>query len=754
MKYTFFESVKSQRGELCTYEKFLEVTHSAAVAEICAAIARESDHERQGLLKKSLPVITFNASFKGPRKNEMAEPSGAYMYDGDGIDNPYQFYSEHICGRKEELGIVYVGLTPSRHGLRIVARCRPEFGSIAECQKWLGEQIGWPCDPACKDWARASYVVPSDYIYHIDAKGMFMDEAVVRYEVRGKKEDVAGKAAVKPEEGDEVTEKPKSGVSNMFKGIPLNTIAVEWLKMTGGEPVEGERNSRLFDCARVLRHITDFNEGALLDALPTYGLSDSEMRALIHSACTTTRSSRPKELDELLDRLAVGAEVKEDDLTLESTLTTLDTDLPPLPPLIRQIVQTAPEDFRKAAILCQLPILGTLGSKLRARYLDKVVHSPSFLVSLEAPQASGKNFMTRLAELELAPLMARDRDAFLAEKEYSEKAKVMGSKYTPEQREEMLGPRPKGIIRCIPPTASITKLLMRMDNARGLHLFAMSEEIDTVTKAFKRGFSNYSDLLRVAFGNGKYGQDYASDTSYSGTVEVYYNALFSGTPKQMRDFYPDVENGLVSRVLFVTLPDQFGKPLPVWGDLTEKARKEVERQIGRLDAVSVVGDVVQPDHMLDIDFLLPVIEQWIKEQQQEAVRTGDRTRDTFCRRSAVVGFRAGMLAWFLYGEKNTRTYRKNTAEFARWVADQMLTQHLLRFQIDGSGSNTNRWEGAFNLLPDEFTREDVRRVLNATGSNTPLKNVIYKWHLLGCIEDIEKATAANGKQQTVRFRKR
>ena len=158
--------------------------------------------------------------------------------------------------------------------------------------------------------------------------------------------------------------------------------------------------------------------------------------------------------------------------------------------------------------------------------------------------------------------------------------------------------------------------------------------------------------------------------------------------------------------------------------------------------------------MLDIDFLLPVIEQWIKEQQQEAVRTGDRTRDTFCRRSAVVGFRAGMLAWFLYGEKNTRTYRKNTAEFARWVADQMLTQHLLRFQIDGSGSNTNRWEGAFNLLPDEFTREDVRRVLNATGSNTPLKNVIYKWHLLGCIEDIEKATAANGKQQTVRFRKR
>ena len=103
---------------------------------------------------------------------------------------------------------------------------------------------------------------------------------------------------------------------------------------------------------------------------------------------------------------------------------------------------------------------------------------------------------------------------------------------------------------------------------------------------------------------------------------------------------------------------------------------------------------------------------------------------------------------------DTRTYRKNTAEFVRWVADQMLTQQLLRFQIDGSSSNINRWEGAYNLLPEEFSRDDVQRVLTASGSNTSLKNVLYKWRLLGCIEDLEKGVAANGKQQPVRFRKR
>ena len=62
--------------------------------------------------------------------------------------------------------------------------------------------------------------------------------------------------------------------------------------------------------------------------------------------------------------------------------------------------------------------------------------------------------------------------------------------------------------------------------------------------------SSYSDALRTAFDNGEYGQDYASENSFSGIVKLYYNTLFSGTPKAMCRFFPDVEDGLVSRVLF------------------------------------------------------------------------------------------------------------------------------------------------------------------------------------------------------------
>ena len=753
-KFSMFSSVKAQRGERCTQDKFNEVSASPVVRDLCEAVAAETDHNKQGLLKRQLPIITFQAYFAGARKNALAEPSGVSIYDGDDMENPREFYEANVVPRIKELGILYAGMTPSRHGLRLVFAMRPEFGSIAEAQKWMGEQIGWECDPACKDLARASYVVPREYVYYLDPH-LFDDE-----------ETAAGSLhCEEPQPTKQPTSTPTAVVvpneSLSFKGIPLASIAHEWLIQTGGEPSEGERNDRLHALALRLRHITDYNEQALLAVMPRYNLGEAEMKAIVHSACTAQRTGRPKDLQPVLDKLMLEKEDDNDEadddpstlnsqLTLNSTLSTLNFTLPPL---IRQITDTAPSDFAIACVLCQLPLLGTLGSKLRARYLDGRMHSPSFQVSLEAPQASGKSFMTRLAETLLAPIIARDAEERQKEQEYLEKLnelKVTNVKVTPKNREELLGQKPKGIIRYVPATISITKLLQRMENARGLHLFALAEEIDTVTKAFKRGFSSYGDLLRVAFDNGRYGQDYASTESFSGMVNTYYNTLFSGTPKAMRRFYPDVEDGLVSRVCFVVLPDQFGKPMPIWGELREKDIEEVNRQLERLNHVSIVGNTVQDDHVMDLSFLNRYLEKWLTEQQQEAVRTNDRTRDVFCRRAAVIGFRAGMLAWFLYGENDKPVYRKRTVLFARWVADQVLTQHLLRFEINGTGSNINRWEEVFYQMPDEFNREDLQRVLVANGVTTPLRSVLYNWRLLCCIEPL---SAEGTKKKDQRFRK-
>ena len=783
MKFSIFKSPKAQNGELCTREKYLEISNAAWLLRLCNDIAAEPDADKRGEMKKRLPAITWQAYFEGKRLAKEAQPSGLFMLDIDHVDNPGELYAKKVASRIKELGIVYCGMTASRHGLRIVAKCLPTLHSIEECQKWLASNLKVEYDSCCKDFARCSYLVHDSYTYFMDAKAIWEDEPAIGTVYAGGKNPAQDNAEFHKalSQGENrntsgtstgATSTSPSGCQQVqvvdqreglfggpedYKGIPYSDIIKEWFDREGGEPTEGNRNQSLFKLAMRLRYITDFNEAVMFRIMPTYGLPESEVKSLIKSACSASRASNiPKDLDDLLKSIDRRRKIQGDDDVLPEIITET-SQIPPLPPIIRQFVEVAPDDFKQAVALCQLPILGTLGSKLRAKYLDGQMHSPSFQVSLEAPQASGKSFMVRLAEYELEQIIRHDEVQRQQEQDYDKKVremKLLNIKINADNKDEILGQRPQTMIRYCSPKMSVTKLLMRLHDAQGLHIFAVAPEIDTVTKAFKSGFSSYSDLLRNAFDNDLYGQDYASENSFSGIVPVYYNTLFSGTPKAMRRFYPDVEDGLVSRVCFVTLPDQFGKPMPVWKDLEAKNKAIVDTNLVRLNEVSIVGDEVQEDHVLKMDWLNKEIEGWIKAQQVEAVKNEDRTRDIFCRRSAVVGFRAGMLAYFLYGEKNTPTIRKNCIRFAIWVANCMLNQHLLRFNIQGTGSNTILLAPVFERLGTEFTRDDVEKALAAEGSETQSKVVLYKWRLAGLIESTKvDRTGAGNRKTMVKFKK-
>ena len=774
MKFSFFKSPKAQRGEECTYEKYLEASNSADLLRLCNDIAAEEDKDRRGELKKRLPVITWQAYFEGRRVNSEAQPSGLFMLDIDHVEEPGKLYAEKVAGRTKELGIVYVGMTASRHGLRIVAKCLPTLHTLEDCQKWLASNLKVEYDGVCKDFARCSFMVHDSYTYYMDAKAIWQDEPAVGtvyvggknpVQVNADMEDCLDKLFVGPD-ADEFKEVKENhidqreglfGGSDCYKGVPYSTICKEWFEYTGGEPAEGVRNVRLYQLAIRLRYITDFNEATLLRVMPRYGLPDSEVREIVKHALGANHGQQiPKDLQETLDRIDRKIKLQGDEEEIPEIITSTEK-MPPLPPIFRQWAEIAPDDFKTAVTLCQLPILGALGSRLRAKYLDGKIHSPSFQVSLEAPQASGKSFMVRLIETELEPMIQSDEAQKEKEKEYADKVaemKLLNIKVNADNKNEVLGTKPQGIVRFLPATISITKMLMRLYAAKGLHCFAYAEEIDTVQKAYKRGFSSLSELLRVAFDNGRYGQDYASENSFSGDVFVYYNTLFSGTPKAMRRFYPDVEDGLVSRVLFVTLPDQFGKPLPVWGEFTQDQKRIVDIGLERLNEISLIGEDVQPEYMLNLDYLNKELEMWLRAQQIEAVNQNDRTRDIFCRRSAVVGFRAGMLAAFLYGgKKPTPTIRKNVIKFSLWVADNMLNQQLLRFKIEVGNSNVNKWEEVFEKLPTEFARVELERELAAAGYDTSVRDVLYRWRLLGIIEQTEQGRGANGKKTGIKFKK-
>lgn len=776
MKFSMYDSARSQKGYECTYDKYLETASSPALLRLCNDIAAEEDADKRGELKKRLPVITWQAYFPGKRLSKEAQPSGLFMLDMDHVDNPGEVYAKQVVSRVQELGIVYVGMTASRKGLRIVAKCRVGLTSIEECQRWLASNLEVEYDGVCKDWARCSFLVHDSYTYYMNAKAIWEEEpeegtvydthAPVQPNTAMEEAFFNDNFAYEEAENATPSDQPAKvvdqreglfGGKDDYKGFPLSDIAREWLEYTGGEPEQGERNARLYKLALRMRYICDFNAATMLRVMPRYGLPESEIKQLIQSALSSTRAAdMQKDMQDVLKRIDQRAKLTEGEDDLPPIITSTNK-VPSLPPLLRQWWEVSPEDFKVAVTLCQLPILGALGSRLRARYLDGQMQSPSFQVSLEAPQASGKSFMGRLVDYELAMMKQHDEEERAREEEYNSKVKEMkllNVKITPENKADILGTKPTTLVRYVPATMSITKLLMRMQAAQGLHLFAMSPEIDTVYKAFKRGFSSYSDALRCAFDNAEYGQDYASENSFSGVVRLYYNVLFSGTPKAMCRFYPDVEDGLVSRVLFVTLPDQFGKKMPVWGEFTRDQKRLVDVSLVRLNEVTLQGGEVMPEHVMKMDWLNKRLGEWISAQQAEAVRTDDRTRDIFCRRAAVVGFRAGMLAFFLWGETATPPIRRNVCDFALWVANHMLNQHLLRFNIKTTASNVNHWEGVYKDLPDEFTRGDLEKRLISEGVDTPVRMVLYKWKLLGNIEEAGTGRiGAKNKLATIKFKK-
>ena len=716
--------------------------------------------------KRELPAACWQAAFGGKkRSNAHAHPSGLFALDIDHIDSPEALF-ESFKHRLSELGIYIVHKTPSTRGLRIVALCRPEFSSISDNQAWLAKEIGVEHDAVTRDFARLSFLVPESYFYFYNPQ-IFSDHAAVllhNSDLAPSPESssvhpqsspqLVHREAVNPPSSSEAfvqgTTIPQTDL--LFRGVRYSEIVSELVNRTGGEPYEGERNNRLYLICRLLTNITDRQVDKLFKICPRFGLSDEEVRACCESACKSARTEKlPYVLYKVLGDLGVNSAANANAIAAGaaaadaiatdaiaaaagSDILSADLNAMPevahLPPLIREFVVTAPDDFRAATAMACLPICGFLGSRLRARYLDGEMQAPSFIVNIVAPAASGKGSFLRIADICLEKIRMQDDLGREEEAEYQRQSKL--KKNEKKQLEE-----PQPIVRDIPAKVSVAQLLKRMVNARGLHLISISPEADTLTNSNKSGaWAQKSDIYRVAQDGdgGRYGQDYKSDASFSATCKMRYNLLTLGTPGAIARAYPDTEDGLITRCIIISLPDQFGKTMPLRKELTAEQMQTIRRKTDALMAVcqDKEGNVL-PDYPMDLPWLNEGVNKWIEQQRLASVRNEDRARDQFRRRAALIGFRAGMVAAFLWG-KITQERQTYTLDFALWVANYVLDSLLDRYSekvneqaLSYAVPQAKRYPSLFEVMPDLFTLKDLRKACIAQSIKSPLKSIIFRW---------------------------
>lgn len=785
------ENITKGEPQPLTQDIWNELIHRPAVKNICAAIASldpnaENFNDRKQALKKRLPIIIPHAcrfEGDGKRKSANAVPSGLAMLDLDHIDNPHQFFAEHIlpainptddghvladssasshtalervdssCRVPDEprgrmgcsgmllnqvvdvvdLTICLVAVTASGHGLRIIGERLPGE-SIEAAQLRIATALSiTEYDAVTKDLARASYVVPSDYILYINTDALFSAPATCQVPAV----PTAGDPASTPYT---LHPTPAEGAQNLcgadtttYRGLPYSDIVSQLLIAIGncGGAEIGERNTVYFTLASYMRYICDFNPDLLLRVLPDFGLSVQERRQVISSAIGRPRKSQIP----LTLQSAIAICEKEHSIgTTAKVEKSTDLPLPELPRLLRLICKRLPADYQPAMIIAALPVLGTLATRIRFEYLDRQEHSLSFFSCITAPAASGKSFIRKPLDLLLTPI--NEQDAIEREKEQAYKEKMRASKNSKNQPEDPHAcPRNNGV------AISIAKLLQLLTYAEGKHLIGIGEEMDTLVKSERAGvWSQKSDIYRLAFDNAEYGQAYMSDTSFNAHIRVYYNLLLTGTPNSMKRFFKDIENGLATRVCFAQLPDTSFTEIPVFAPYSAADKAEIIRWARQLDA---------EDGTISCPKVGSVIANWLERKRQQAIDADSHAMDTLRRRAAVIGFRAGMLCFLL----ENRKYTKIVGDFAEWVAEYVFRSQMelwgdqMELELSGALELISGERGSaaslLALLPQEFTAADLIKLRAKKGQSvktSAISMVLNRWRTNHRIEKINEST--------------
>ena len=753
----FSHSVKEKVATPIFPKDLRAIMQSPFVQEICDKIVLldGKDPDEMARLKQQLPVVYFHAqSFKDNlRKSANALPSGLVMLDIDHVENPNDFlaleFLEKDAGNIREFlkenRIALIAKTPSNHGIRIVGEMQ-KGETIVQAQQRLANLFEVKqYDAVTKDLARASFVMPWSYVFYFDEKllqspdqptAQKWGDTIVDAQpnspaslVEGGGGKGAGGGLGTQPQRDKGDTQPTS--PNQSEEDRTRKIALQLLELLGGQPTQGERNNIYYNLCRHLRTICAFSPDWLVRIVPDFGLSLEERCATAASAVNSTRTADKTALLRQAIEMVEKSEQETADIEDEPEIAQATTTLPPLPKVLEKICSRVPEPYRPALIMACLPILGTLATRVRFNYLDHQQQSFSFMSCIIAPPAAGKSFIRKPTNLLLTPINAQDEVERQKEQDYKDALRAAkNSKQQPENPRPC--PRNNGV------NISIAKLLQLLSYSDNKHLIGIAEELDTLTKSEKAGvWSQKRDIYRLAFDNAYYGQNYMSDNSFSANVPVYYNLLLTGTPNAAARFFKDVEDGLITRFCFAQLPDMFGQDIPNFEDYSDAEQRFIIGTATQLMDES--GEVVCAG-------VNQHIAKWVKQKGQEAVLEDSRAKDTLRKRAAVIGFRAGYLAYILNGRK----YSKEIGQFAVWVAEYTFQnqmelfgskfEEIMQGQIDEQGKRSHN-KVLFEDLPSQFTLGDLRqrraeRKLSVT--RCAIAMLITRWTRKGLIAETAK----------------
>ena len=639
-----------------------------------------------------------------------------------------------------------------RHKLHIDIRL-PMGMTVPEAQRAYCKALGVECDTSCFTPERFIYISPASFeIYRADGwYAQLSDEEVAArrkaytdrgLSIDGRTED----GSYYDPEGDLGTDStdlhgfknpadhPAAKNNNPcqnkypseFKGIAYSSIIAEYWQRMGGEPAEGERNDKLHQLAANLRAICDNSEEWLLEVMPRYGLSEQEMRSIVHSACKEpTKGSRL--MKHIVSALEIGIPSEEaEDAEAVAAETGVKVNVKALPMGLKESLVGVPVSMHMPVLCGVLPIAAAYADQVQIQYCDGNLQHLGLMSIIRGEQASNKSVVKNAVDVWKRQFDEEDSLARRREEEWKERKK--GRKANEKAPED-----PHVLIRMVPVTVSCSTLLKRFKNAQGHTLYSFGEELDTLRKTNGAGsWSSKYDIYRLSFDKGEWGQDYNSDAAESGVVKVAYNWTLLGTNGAMRKCFKqdNIENGLSSRILVAEMPDASFSKMPKFGHRSAEDEARIQEAVTRLRSFS---------GLVDTPRLRKAIEEWVEQKRVEAAKDIDHVKDTYRKRAAVIGFRCGVIFHLLSG---CAKESKACLDFALMMAEYCLMQQIKTFgealmsQYVVASDDCQRYgenKSIFDQLPPAFSLEDLAALKRDNTPRNSLIKIISRWKRDGWI---------------------
>ena len=696
--------------------------------------------------------------------------SGLAVVDADHVPNPEERINEWLQREDfQDLGIVWIFITPSGEGIKVVFKAREEWGNLQDNAYQMAEILGVLdyADGQTKNADHAHFIPKMCDVKYADWQEFFNYENPA-YETRYGEAYRRGESEPTQPRWQELERKRKearkgSAAQSTSPAIVQPVVLsereqaiVKALNGHYGETVaEGHRHETfLGETDPWLLMLTDNNSekaltmGHQLSYVKNW--TDQSADELVNCITTVQKKPlmrrRPKKLVEILRQAGIDTEKAAEvplgndpmaDLSFEEWCDKIESFFDVFP-CLREVCEPHPRRLWPFLLFASAAMLGTCMTLTYYFFYDHpgVRHRLNYIVLGVGDPTAGKGTLGPLTDAALAPIIDSDEIADKDTNDWKERVGATGANKEKETRHKIYA-------RMFGPRSSNTEFIRSMMNCKEFvdgedmnkHLITVDSEKDnSINMSKSGGWQNRDVMILKSFHNEWDDQHYANKESVSGRFRVFWNQIETCTPPTLRRLVNErnVNSGLDTRMAAIPM----GKPdfgiLPLEGDETRScaAYETIKQWSYRMD---------QRRGELPLWPLVEHVHKWLDQHRAIAEFNNDQAEWLLLKRVPHYGLSVAapyvdMRHWEEREKTGTYVTDDKDAELCTLICDIQYQCQMYWFyelhrkyyddQLRDAATyrqRSNRYKECFRQLPQEFTTEQFTQTFGYANNHSAQK---------------------------------